>query len=181
MAAKGVQIKLELKDGGFVGKTNADAKALKKFGLQAQKTSKKVGFLGSQVGKLHGYLGSLVDLSIIKSGLSAITNAFKVQEQAVAKLNASIASMNRTTPNLSKNLQSLASQIQQNGVIGDEALIEGASFLTTYSQITDDMLPRTISIMADFAAKMGGNTVQAAFLSHLCGGEWFHHVLLYGE
>ncbi len=30
MAAKGVQIKLELKDGGFVGKTNADAKALKK-------------------------------------------------------------------------------------------------------------------------------------------------------
>jgi len=102
-----------------------------------------------------GSLGALA-----KSAVSA----FQVQEQAVAKLDASISSMGRTTKDLGLNIKRLASQIQNEGIIGDEALIEGASFLTTYKDITDAMLPRTIRVMADLAAKMGGDTTRAANL-----------------
>ena len=89
---------------------------------------------------------------------------FRAQEQAVQKLDASIESMGRTTDGLSIKLQRLASQIQREGIIGDEALIEGQSFLTTYSQITDDLLPRSTRVMADLAAKMSGDIVSAANL-----------------
>ena len=157
-----VELKLELSDKGLVAKTQANTKALRKYGITANEAGQRVRFLGSQVGKLHAYLGSTAVIYGTIRTVSALTGAYKTQEQAVAKLNASIESMNRTTPNLSNNLQNLAAQIQTQGVIGDEALIEGQSFLTTYSTISDEMLPRVTRVMADFAAKMGGNTVQAA-------------------
>lgn len=90
--------------------------------------------------------------------------AYAQQEQAVAALDASIGSMGRTTNGLSKELQALASQIQGEGILGDEAIIQGQSFLTTYSAITDQLLPRTTRLMADLAAKMGGDTKSAANL-----------------
>jgi hypothetical protein len=89
-------------------------------------------------------------------------DAYKKQEQAIAALNASIASMGRQSKGLSVELQRLASQIQREGVIGDEAILEGQSFLTTYGKITDDLLPRTSRVMADLAAKFGGDAVRAA-------------------
>lgn len=128
---------------------------------KAKKEIKSIGAVGDKIKKA---LGTFLVGGVAISGARKAIKAFKMQEQAVAKLNASIKSMNRVTPKLSSNLQDLATQIQRQGIIGDEALLEGASFLTTYSAITDDLLPRTMRIMSDFAAKMGGNTVQAANL-----------------
>jgi hypothetical protein len=128
------------------------------------KAKKEIKSIGVVADKIKKSLGSLLVGGIAISGARKAIQAFKMQEQAIAKLGASIKSMNRVTPDLSSNLQDLASQIQRQGIIGDEALLEGASFLTTYSAITDDLLPRTMRIMSDFAAKMGGNTVQAANL-----------------
>lgn len=90
--------------------------------------------------------------------------AYAQQEQAVAALDSSLRSMGRSTVGLSGQLQTLASQIQGEGIIGDEAIIQGQSFLTTYADITDKLLPRTTRVMADLAAKMGGNTTDAANL-----------------
>jgi len=90
--------------------------------------------------------------------------AFQRQEQAVAALDASLQSMGRTTPDLSRKLQALAAQIQQQGIIGDEEIIRGQSFLTTYSTISDELLPRVTRAMADLAAKTGGDVVSAANL-----------------
>ncbi len=109
---------------------------------------------------LVGALGAAAVGALAKNAVSA----FEKQEQAVAKLDASIESMGRTTQHLSRDIQRLASEIQGEGIIGDEALIEGASFLSTYRDITDDMLPRTVRVMADLAAKMGGDTTRAANL-----------------
>lgn len=119
-------------------------------------TSRIFSLKSAIVGALGvGSLGALAASSVA---------AFRVQEQAVAKLDASIVSMGRTTIGLSSKLQELASQIQQEGILGDEALLEGASFLTTYGKISDQMLPRTMRVMADLAAKMGGDTTRAANL-----------------
>jgi len=93
-----------------------------------------------------------------------MVRAYQDQEQAVAALNQSLRSMGRTTVGLSGQLQALATQIQSRGIIGDEAIIRGQSFLTTYGKISDDLLPRTTRAMADLAAKMGGDTVSAANL-----------------
>jgi hypothetical protein len=124
-----------------------------------------------RIGKaIKGISKRFVNLRNIIVGLVAgkvvggLTSAFFAQEKAVASLDQSIKSMGRTTEGLSGQLQELATQIQREGIIGDEAIIAGQSFLTTYGAITDELLPRTSIIMADISAKMGGDIVRAANL-----------------
>lgn len=97
----------------------------------------------------------------VRLAMSSV-DEYRAQEQAVAKLDTTIASLHRTTTNLSGRLQMLASQMQRDGIIGDEAIVEGASFLAMYEKITDDLLPRTVRIMTDLAAKTGGDVTTAA-------------------
>lgn len=135
-------------------------KAAKDQGEQFEKTEKKVKNLNASYRQLGNSLGALLTLATAVR----LIDTFRKQEQAVAALDASLVSMGRTSEGLSRKLQALASEIQREGIIGDEAIIQGQSFLTTYSDITDDLLPRTSRIMADIAAKMGGDTVSAANL-----------------
>lgn len=107
-------------------------------------------------------LGTAIGAAFSVATARRLINDFKMQEQAVAGLEASLASMGRTTEGLSGQLQALASQIQGEGIIGDEAIIQGQSFLTTYSKISDEMLPRATRLMVDLAAKMRGDVVGAA-------------------
>ncbi len=135
--------------------------ALAKSGKRAADTGKRLGTVYKGLGRT---LMTTAAAYLSLRGAQNLVSAFESQEQAVAALEASIESMGRTTAGLSEQLQSLAAEIQRDGIIGDEAIIKGQSFLTTYSQITDDLLPRTTRIMADVAAKMGGDTVSAANL-----------------
>ncbi len=139
----------------------ANTKGLKK-GLKSARASVKK-FTGQILSLKSAIVGALGAASIGALAKSAVS-AFEQQEQAVASLDASIKSMGRNTKGLSRNLQELASQIQNEGILGDEAIIQGTSFLTTYGEISDRLLPRTIRIMADLAAKMGGDTASAAKL-----------------
>ena len=85
-----------------------------------------------------------------------------VQAKAVAKLHTALVSMGRYTPELEAGLLDTASALQEVTNYGDEATIAGQAFLTTYKDITDDLLPRSSKTMLDLAALMGGDTVQAA-------------------
>lgn len=89
-------------------------------------------------------------------------DASNKQAQAVAGMETALKSMGRYTPELSKEMQALASSLQQVTNYGDEATIEGQKFLVTYREITDDLLPRSTKVMLDLAALMGGDTVKAA-------------------
>ena len=132
-------------------------KGLKSARASVQRFTKQVFSLKSAI---VGALGAASLGALAKSSVEA----FEQQEQAVAALDASIRSMKRNTKGLSESLQKLASQIQNEGILGDEAIIQGTSFLTTYGDITDKLMPRTVRIMADLAAKMGGDTTRAANL-----------------
>jgi hypothetical protein len=90
--------------------------------------------------------------------------AAQTQAKAVEGLNTALKAMGRFTPELSQNLQEVASAIQDVSNFGDEAVIEGTKFLATYRNITDELLPRTQRAMADLAALTGGDMVQAANL-----------------
>ncbi len=139
----------------------ANAKGLRRGLKTASRSVKK--FTGKILNLKTAIVGAIGIGSMGALTKSSIT-AFAKQEQAVAKLDASIVSMKRNTKGLSRTIKDLSSQIQREGIIGDEALIEGASFLTTYKDITDALLPRTIRAMADLSAKMGGDTTRAANL-----------------
>lgn len=155
-----LNVVLRVKDDGSV--------AVRKFGDNAEtgfsKAERGAQRTGRALSGMQRTLVAAVTTMVSFAAARKFVDAFKEQEQAVAALDASIASMGRTTEGLSGQLQTLASQVQRDGIIGDEALIKGQSFLSTYSKITDDLLPRTTWVMADLAAKMGGDTVQAANL-----------------
>ena len=87
---------------------------------------------------------------------------FRAQEIATVKLDTIINSMGRSTEGLSQRLQALAAQIQGEGIIGDDAIIEGQALLAVYGNITDDMLPRATQAMVDLAAFMGKDVTSAA-------------------
>lgn len=97
-------------------------------------------------------------------GIRNAVRAAKTQQQAIASMEATLQSMGRTSRGLSGELQALAAQIQREGIIGDEAIIQGQAMLVTYGEITDNLLPRTTRVMADLAAKTGGDVVSAANL-----------------
>ncbi|MCB1871999.1 MAG: hypothetical protein KDI49_08340 [Gammaproteobacteria bacterium] len=135
-------------------------KAAKDQGDQFEKTDKKVKKLNATYRQIGASLGAYLSVATA----ARLIDSYRKQEQAVAALDASLVSMGRTTKGLSKQLQTLASELEDEGIIGDEVLIQGQSFLTTYGAITDELLPRTTRIMADLSAKMGGDAVRAANL-----------------
>ena len=139
----------------------ANTKGLSRGLKKARASVKK--FTG-QIFSLKGAIVGAIGVGSLSAMARSSVAAFQVQEQAVASLDASIISMKRNTKGLSGQIQKLASQIQQEGIIGDEAIIQGASFLATFGQITDKLLPRTIRAMVDLAAKTGGTTTNAAKL-----------------
>ena len=178
MSEMTLKVRLSAEGAELIGVTQESAKVLDKLAGKEE----KVGKAGEKAGRgIDSFAKSARKntqaISVMKRSLVALAASFislrgakdlvatfRVQERAVQKLDASIASMGRSTRGLSQQLQNLASQIQSEGILGDEALIEGQSFLTTYSQITDDLLPRSTRVMADLAAKMGGDIVSAANL-----------------
>jgi hypothetical protein len=122
--------------------------------------NKFVGKIANVKTALVGAFGVLGAGALASSSL----DAFAKQERAVTSFDESLKSMGRTTKDLGPNIKALATRIQAEGIIGDEAILEGAAFLSTYGDITDALLPRTIRAMVDLAAKTGGSTTNAAKL-----------------
>ena len=86
-------------------------------------------------------------------GLSSSIEAFKKQEQAVAKLENTMVSMGRAIP--TQQLRDFATQLQREGIFGDEAIIEGQVMLATFREISDEAMPRATRVAADLAAQFG--------------------------
>ena len=94
----------------------------------------------------------------------SVIAASKKQEQAVAGMNQALRSMGIYSESASKGIQKLASQMESEGIIADEDILRGTKFLVTYKDITEDLLPRTMRLMADIAALTEGDVVRAANL-----------------
>ena len=96
---------------------------------------------------------------------AASIKAWGEQEQAATKLKTVIDSMGRfraSSEELMPVLADVAGNIRDMGVATDEAVMEGMTFLTTYQQISDDLLPKASIVMANVAALMGGDMAGAA-------------------
>lgn len=84
------------------------------------------------------------------------------QAKAVAGMETALRSMGNYTPELSRELQQIASDLQSITNYGDEAILMGQKFLLTYKDIGLDIMPRVSSAMTDLAALMGGDMRSAA-------------------
>lgn len=140
------------------------------------KVQTKVKTFGTKVGSVFGTIksavfglkGALVGVGLIlvggaiKRGLDSLVQSSTEFQDATVALNASIKSMGRVTPNLSRELIDLADSIQEVTGVSNTAIIEGQGFLATYKDIGDHLMPRVTKVMVDFAAKTGQGVVPAA-------------------
>ena len=83
-------------------------------------------------------------------------------ELTVAKLNQVMTAMGRFTPQASKALQNYADSLQNVTLFSNTAILRGLTFLQTYKQIPDDVMPRAIETMLDLATLMEGDVQSAA-------------------
>lgn len=134
---------------------NQAQRALSKLGT----TMKKLGGF-AKVGAA-AFLGMGIAAGILVVKMVQLANA---QEKAETRLRTVVVSMGRfreSADTLVPKILDVASAIQAQGVATDEAVIEGAAFLATYQQISDEALPRAMEVMADMALLTGDMTTAA--------------------
>jgi len=131
------------------------AKATEEF---AKKTEQSNQLTQRFTRNITGMVASYASLRTVMH----LVSEYRREEIAAQKLDNTIASMQRSTKGLSSELRALAGQLQREGIIGDEAIMEGQVILAIYGKITDSLLPRTVRVMADLAAFMGGDVTSAA-------------------
>ena len=136
--------------------------SVKELGRQIQKAFKggeeAAGRFKNAMNNMKNIMTAVTTVFIGKD----LINASNQQEKAVAAFEQTLRSMGRYTKKFSTELQDFASQLQSDGIFGDEVLLEGAKFLATYKDITNEMMPETMRVMADFAALTGGSVASAA-------------------
>jgi len=95
-----------------------------------------------------------VGVAIIAMGKKAV-RAFKIQEQAEAKLNATIKSTGSAAGLTSKELTNMASALQKVTKYGDEEIIGAESLLLTFKSIGKDVFPQALESILDVSEAMG--------------------------
>ena len=132
---------------------------MKKARDSVKKTKSTLDKLGDMSQKFFFAYNSM---KTITAGINNYIQASNKQEEAIAGVAQVMKSMGRYTDEAFTSVQKLASQIQSEGIIGDEDILRGTKFLMTYKQIGQDIMPEAMRVMADFAALTGGDVTSAA-------------------
>lgn len=93
-----------------------------------------------------------------------LTKAFMAQEEAVAGMEAALRATGTYTPELSREVQELASELQKTTVYGDEATLAATGMLQSLGKLSDDGLKQAIPLMQEFATGMKIDMITAASL-----------------
>lgn len=138
-------------------------KAIQTTMKKANEESKKLQTSWQKIGDFsQKFFFIASSLRMVTNQMSALIAASNKQEEAEAALAQVMKSMSRYTDEAFVSVKKLASQIQGDGIIGDEEILRGTKFLMTYKGITDEVMPKAIKVMADFAALTGGDVASAA-------------------
>jgi len=167
MAKNSVTVILEVDDKGTA--------KIKQFASQGKKAMKDVGSTSKEVS--DGISKSWLAIgAAVGAALYGVTRASKEfieasnkQEKAVLGMEAALKSMGRYTPQFSSSLQKMASSLQTVTNFGDEVTLQGVKFLSTYGDITNELMPRSIKAMQDLAALMGGGESSVVSAANMLG------------
>lgn len=142
-------------------KIEADTKQATK-GLKD--VGKSVDSLGQKFVKFGvGLLGVVAALRVITGAVTSSIRAFIVQEDAVNKLDAALASLGAEGKVVSKNLQDLASEMQKVTKFGDELTISALAQLAAFTK-NEEEIQVLIKASADLAQGQGISLASAASL-----------------
>jgi len=122
------------------------------------KLTKAIRSYGAEIGAVIGAVYGAV--KVIKN----LTDAYAKQEEAVARLESSMVATGAYTPQLSQEIQTLASQLQKTTIYGDEATLSAAGLLQSLGKLSGEGLKEAIPLVQDFAAGMGIDLNTAASL-----------------
>jgi hypothetical protein len=124
--------------------------------------NKRLGGLGGVVRSLSGAFAALgAGLSIGLIGRKIVT-ATIAQQNAVAQLNAALASTGAVAGKSSEELQKMASSLQRVTTFGDEATIAGQAMLLSFTNIRGDTFDRATKATLDLATAMGTDLKSAS-------------------
>ena len=153
---------------GFVqGVKSAEKQTTQSFGVM-EKASKGMddsfAKLGNQIKGLVGaYLGIQGVRKVIDFFGDCATKAGE-QEKAVLRLNQALVNTGIYTPQVSKHLQELASNLQKVTIYGDETTLKAVGMAQQFARLREDELVKMIPLIQDMASALEMDLNSAAML-----------------
>ena len=91
-----------------------------------------------------------------------VINAYKIQEQAEAKLNATLKATGFAAGKTTDELTNMASALQKVTTFGDEEILTGQNLLLTFRNIGENVFPRATQTMLDMSVALGQDLKSSA-------------------
>ena len=123
---------------------------------------RKMQNFGRSTKKLGKSMTMGLTAPIAALGFTAV-KAFDQQAKAIAQVEAGLKSTGATVGFTSKQLQHMASDLQNKTIFGDEEILKGAtSQLLTFTNIAGDQFARTQAVALDLATRLDGDLKSAS-------------------
>ena len=133
---------------------------------RAESRTRQLGRQLAEAGRRATRLGRNLSIGVtapvMAMGLTSI-RAFRVQEKAVAAVDAALASMGDAAGFTSDELQKMASKLQGESLFGDEEILSRLTAnLLTFGNISGDVFERTQQAAIDLSARLGQDLQSSA-------------------
>ena len=139
---------------------------LKKLDSTVGDNFRNVGNYKSALGGLNKVLGAVgigLGLNQIKSFLTESVNLSRIQEKAVAQVQAGLLSTNNAVGFSLDELKKKASEFQRSTLFGDEQILTDlTSVMLTFTNVTGESFDRAQQSALDLSTRMGGDLKGAA-------------------
>jgi len=153
----------------FGGQVRQLDRTAKEAGRSFKGFAASVEGFASRLSSFRAVLGGLAVGLLASRALGALTEvmgegvrAAEAEEVAIRGLHQALISMGRYSPEFERRLIALASALELQTAHGNEAILTAAKFLTTYKEISNEVLPRALRVTLDIARGWGVDLRTAA-------------------
>jgi len=139
---------------------------LKKLDKTVGDNFRNVGNYEKAIGGLKNVLGTLGvafgATQLVSFGRESV-NLFRIQQKAIAQVEAGLKSTGNQAGFTSQQLQAMASDLQKTTLFGDETILKDATAqLLTFTNITGEQFARTQEAALDLATRLDGDLKSAS-------------------
>ena len=145
--------------GDLVARIGADTKD---FNKQLGNVQRKTREMTGNIQNMGKQMSMAITLPIAALSVTAV-KAFDKQAKAIAQVEAGLKSTGNQVGYTSKQLQAMASEMQQTTLFGDEAILKDATAqLLTFTNISGNEFKRTQKAALDLATRLDGDLKSAS-------------------
>lgn len=132
----------------------------------AQATAEHSNQIGISIKRLAAYAAGLLGvgqvLGKLREGITAVFRSGNDNEQALAQLNAALASTGNAAGLTAEQLQDLAEQLRSSSLFSAEQIVAAETRLLSYTDVAAEEFPRAMQIVVDQAQRLGMSIEQSA-------------------